>query len=61
MKYYNKIKQIKTLIALVFVSLGLLSSCEEDLKMGNLDESNYETPEQTIGYLMDGNGKNDMS
>lgn len=61
MKYYNKIKQIKTLIAFVFVSLGLLSSCEEDLKLGNLDESKYETPEQTIGYLMDENGEHEMS
>ena len=61
MKYYNKIKQIKTLIVLVFVSLGFLSSCEESLKIGQLDESNYETSEQNIGYLFDGNGKNDMS
>ena len=61
MKYNNKIIQIKTILALVFISLGLLSSCEDSLKLGQLDESNFETPEQAIGYLMDGNGKNNMS
>ena len=61
MKYNNKTIQIKTILALVFISLGLLSSCEDSLKLGQLDETNFETPEQAIGYLMDGNGKNDMS
>lgn len=61
MKYNNKTIQIKTILALVFISLGLLSSCEDSLKLGQLDETNFETPEQAIGYLMDGNGKNNMS
>ena len=61
MKYYNKTKQIKTFIAFVFVSLGLLSACEDSLEIGKVDESNYEISEHNIGYLMDGNGKNDMS
>ena len=61
MKNYNKIKQLKTLIVLAFVSLGLLSACEDSLEIGKVDESNYEISEHNIGYLMDGNGKNDMS
>lgn len=61
MKYNIITKPIFTLLAVVFVSLGLLSSCDESLELGKIDESDYITPSHNIGYLVDGKGKNEMN
>lgn len=58
---YNKITiYILSLLTVAFVSLGFLTSCDDSLQDGKIDESDYITPEYNIGYLIDGKGKKDL-
>lgn len=58
---YNK--YIRTyLITLLIASTGcLFTSCEEDIEGGRIDENNYVTNNNLMGYLIDNNGKRSIS
>ncbi len=60
MKYKNITKPFFILFAVAFVSFSLLTSCDESLLEGKVDESDYVIPEYNIGYLVDGKGKKDI-
>lgn len=54
---YNKFIKIQ-LLTLLFASAGcIFTSCEENVEVGNIDENNYATNNDLMGYLIDNNGK----
>lgn len=60
MKYNKFIK--KYIFTLLLASTGcLFTSCEENIEVGRIDESNYVTSDDLIGYLIDNNGKRAIS
>lgn len=56
---YKNIKTFFILFAVLFASFYFIS-CEETLTVGKIDESNYETPQNSIGYLVSNNGKKNI-
>lgn len=58
---YNKIVKIN-LLAAMFASVGcVFTSCEDNIEVGRIDENNYATSGNILGYLTDTNGKRSIS
>lgn len=58
---YNKFIKVQ-LFTLLFTSVGcMFTSCEENIEVGRIDENNYTTTNEVMGYVMDSNGKRAIS
>lgn len=58
---YNKFIKVQ-LFTLLFTSVGcIFTSCEENIEVGRIDENNYTTTNEVMGYVMDSNGKRAIS
>lgn len=54
---YTKFRTAYWLIAMALLFGGVFVACEDDINVGRVDEERYETNQEVIGYLVDGDGK----
>ncbi|MDR1884206.1 MAG: DUF1735 domain-containing protein [Prevotella sp.] len=60
MKYYNFFKT--SLFAVIFILAGgSFTACDDDIKVGGIDESYYETGSDVFGYVINVEGKRSVS
>lgn len=57
MKRINKIKMYCTTAAIMISGCSLLSSCTEEVVIADVNESQYESTDELLGYLTDSQGK----
>src|SRR5690554_5914997 len=53
----NIIEITKIFTVLMLISFGLLSACDESINLAELDESNYQLPDDVIGFITNSEGK----
>ena len=52
MEYYRLIRN-KLLAAILILSAGFFTACgNDDIKVGSIDEENYQTPNDIFGYII---------
>lgn len=57
MEYYRLIRN-KLLAAILILSAGFFTACgNDDIKVGSIDEENYQTPNDIFGYIINADGK----
>lgn len=54
---YNQLINLKGLVALLLVSGGLFTACEESIEVGTINESDYTTSSDILGYTVNKDGK----
>ncbi len=57
----HQFMKIKCLAVVWMFTGAFLAACDEDITVGEIDESTYETSEDTFGYLINNEGKRSMA
>ena len=58
---YNNIKKAYLMATMLILSGGFFTACEENIAVGTIDEDNYITSNEIVGYIISNDGKKENS